>query len=145
MTRPLYETDEDLKREEAYLQDLKDYFGCGAVKLPIKYRLDYALLNGEEITGWLEIRIRNNRSDAYTEYMISMDKWFKGIELYEQTNKPFFLAVRFLDKDMLFKYVGIGMKAIYRGRTKNIRDWQDTEPVIMIPMKYFLEVIKSAE
>lgn len=139
--RPLFETELDKKKEMGFLEKLQKHLNCGFCKLPIYYGLDYACVNGETICGWLEIKCRNNCMDAYPTYMISLHKWMKGIELNAKTNKPFLIAVRFLDKDAIFKYNNQEVSIVYRGRTISPRDWQDREPVAMIPMHFFKEIL----
>ena len=41
--RPTYETEEDLQRESLVIKQVESAWKCQAVKLSVKYSLDYAL------------------------------------------------------------------------------------------------------
>ena len=86
MTRKLYESTADLKREKTTIDFVKDKMGLGeVVKLPIKYKLDYAELHGMSdgsvaIINLIEIKNRTVSKRMYDTYMISADKFMTARE-----------------------------------------------------------------
>lgn len=146
MVRPIYETDETLEREEAIVTRLTYQWRCEAVKLPYKYHLDYALVRGDEIIAWCEVRDRSYTWEKINDlggYMLAYAKWEKASMLNNISGLPFVLAVQCVDalKVAVFNPLPemkpsiAGMPASKRG------DWQDKEPCIFIPIERFDRVI----
>lgn len=139
--RPIYETDVNISNEESFGDKLISYFKCTLHKLPIKYHVDYMLQRNNKLEAWLEIKCRKTYSEQYSEYMLSLDKWLNGNRLAKDTGVPFILAVRFTDCDMILDCRIVTDPIVkFQGRTKQTRDWQDIEPTVFIPMKYFKKV-----
>ena len=147
MPRKLYESDADLKREKSTIAFVKDKMGLGeVVKLPFKYKIDYAELNrmedgGRSIINLIEIKTRNVSKRAYDTYMISADKFMTAKEYAHSFNVGFKLIVRWRDV--------IGCYSLKQGDVFSLGfngrfdrgDWQDVEPVVYIPIKEFKDVI----
>ena len=64
--RPIYETAKDRKIEQAIINELSDAWKIFYQKLPIKHRLDFALLDDRRnVTSWAEVKRRDNDSTTY--------------------------------------------------------------------------------
>ena len=158
MTRTQYETPEDEARQEVVQEKLRKYTGNEILTVPKSYhvdcceatRYDHDLIGWWNVTGWWEIKCRDNSSSCYPTLMISLQKIMRGIEISNFTKLPFRLAIQYTDKLMIAdvdKNIPIGYK--WGGRTVKTRDPADIEPVIHIPMSHFKEIqmpvdIKSA-
>lgn len=57
-------------------------WGGDFLKLPMRYRLDYGFLRDGFLTGFAEIKCRNNNHDKYPTYMVSAEKVKAGAEWY---------------------------------------------------------------
>lgn len=140
--RPLYESAQDRENEINALRKIATK--TTPVKLPLRYEIDFALMNGDKIVAFAEVKCRTNLFSAYPTLMISMAKLISGITLSGQTGFPFWLIVKWTDKigaleiDSLRVFVmGVG------GRTDRGDD-QDREPVCHIPTTAF-KILKDIE
>lgn len=131
--RRLYETPAHLKAEEAVILELCKRWGCEWWKLPLTYRLDYALTSSDdEVMAWLEIKCRSRKEDI----KLSLHKVMAGLELARVTGLPFLLAVAFGDEIYWQKIQPGDMKIAMWGRVDR-QDWQDTEPMVVFALKDF--------
>ena len=141
MARPQYETKEHLSTEKAVAEVLEEMWPpLKAHKLPIKYVADYAFVDPshtKSIRTFVEIRCRNHMSTTYGTYMISLYKFMKMQELKDRTNVTTFLVVDFLDGIYEYAISGDRVYSPHWGGMGEIRDWQDKEPVVYIPMSEF--------
>ena len=139
--RPLYETSSDLDREYSCIERLMSAWKCDAHKLPISYQLDYMLERDRKPAGWCEIKCRNNTSTTYPTLMLSLSKMDRGIRFFKSTGLPFIVVASMQDGDFWYTYKELHKLPIkWGGRTKNVRDNQDSEPVVHIPMSLFKRV-----
>jgi len=135
VSRPLYETSEDLGRERDVVANIEKRWSCQAQKLPMRYKLDYALMRNGKVSAWAEIKCRGQR---YATYLISLDKVSAGLRLSEISSLPFLIVVRYDDGTY---YCTVTKDLVYDiewGGRKDRNDPEDQEPVLMIPMKFFL-------
>ena len=107
------------------------------IKLPKRYGIDFMAMQGNSPCAWVELKCRNNRRDDYSEYMISLAKWFEGRMLAKETRLPFVLAVRMIDADLWVRIDKIENPRIGFGGRIDRNDWQDQEPMIFLSMKLF--------
>lgn len=144
MTRKVYETDSDRKREEEVVNIIKEAWGCLVSKpLPHRYVVDRSISINNELKCWIEIKNISNKKYDFDEFHIASHKIINGITKARSTNSKFFLFVRWdcLNNlndvhyieccDKLFKTVKWG------GRIKTARDNQDEELMVCIPHKNF--------
>ena len=134
MNRPAYESDWDRAAEESVCEALVAAWRCSVRKLPLSYRLDYALLRGYDIVGWLEIKVRKKRYDTL---ILSAHKWMDGLRLSGTFGKPFIIAVQFPDQLLYAKALDFAGVALRWGGRSDREDWQDTEPVVYLPIDVF--------
>lgn len=134
--RQIYENSATLSVENTFAHSLELLWACELKKLSYKYQLDYCCMRNREVVSWLELKCRSNHFLKYPTYMVSLDKWMKGIQLSEASGVPAFLAVRFTDADAYVR-IGRGVGTVgYGGRTDR-GDSQDVEPVVLVPMDKF--------
>lgn len=138
--RPLYETQEDLNREDRFARVLENLWKCKFVKLPIKYHIDYVLTRNDLAVAFCEIKTRNytwDEIDKMGGYLISIDKWSSAECLHRISRLPFLLVVK--ASDGLYYSSVIDFKpdsVLVRGRTDR-NDWQDIEPCVLLKTNRF--------
>lgn len=143
--RPLYESRQDLENELGVMNKIAGIANMTFRKMPIRYSVDYALMKGDGVHAWVEVKCRKNESNKYPTLMISAAKLMDGVNLSYHTGKPFFLVVKWQDGigrvklDSLVKY-----KLSFGGRYDR-GDAQDIEPVYEIPTADFLMIDKKPE
>jgi|TARA_R110002096_G_scaffold288341_1_gene482085 hypothetical protein len=139
--RPLYETKSDLNREFNCVERLMSAWNCNARKLPISYQLDYLFERNNKPSGWCEIKCRNHTSTTYPTLILSYAKIERGIQFSERTGLPFIVVASMQDGDFWYLHNDNDQLPMrWGGRTKNVRDNQDSEPVVHIPMGLFKRV-----
>jgi len=72
--RQRYETDADLSNESDIIDAACVTWQCQAIKLPISYRLDFALLRDEQVVAFAEVKRRNVLHNTYPTAFISLSK-----------------------------------------------------------------------
>lgn len=101
--RPQYETDAQRKAEDDLARFLEAAWNC-----KISDRLgDYAYFDrlgfrAGDPRMWLELKCRDNASDKYPDYMISMRKVTTAIRWLRLTTLETIFVVRFTDKTIWF-------------------------------------------
>jgi len=144
--RPIYETEKDRKMEQAIINELSDAWKIFYQKLPIKHRLDFALLDDKRgVTAWAEVKRRDNDSNTYETYMLSLDKYMSGMKLFKLTGLPFYMVVKFSDglyycEVSLLSYAQLHIA--FGGRTDRA-DLQDVEPCIYFDSNLFKKVVSK--
>ena len=129
-----------IKGESYFKSAIENHWNCKLEKLPIDYRLDFALIKNNKIRAWVELKNRDLYSDSFGDSMINLNKWMKAKELRDSTNIPTILAVRYKDKDLWCTLADdTDMEIRWGARTKNTRDWQDIGPAVHISITEFKE------
>lgn len=139
--RAMYETQDDLDKEDLFREELQNTFKCSLDKMPISYGLDFLMTKGDKAVGVMEVKHRDIDHAYYDTIMLSLLKWNKGIAFSHQNNLTFSFAVRFKDGDYRYVYNGDDLFHIeFGGRTKQTRDSADIEPVVLIPVSKFQKI-----
>lgn len=144
--RPTYESAGDRANEAEVSSIIALRWKCEAVKLPVKYRLDYALVRGVRVGAYLEVKDRPRYSWGYLAdfggYRLSQHKWIAAEKLALDMGLPFLLAVRAAG-DLRYLKVKPGDKCdgppIMAGR-KDRGDWQDQEPHVVFHVERFRKI-----
>ena len=130
MGRPLYETAADLSREGKVIAEASGVWRCDYLKLPISYRLDFAMIRANKIVGLTEVRCRNVQLNTYPTIHVSVMKRSAAQLLTSQVKVPSLFLIkyndclRYIDFEEEPDYITIG------GRTgANRRDADDVELV----------------
>lgn len=127
--RPRYESEADRARELAVARAVFQPYGLTVLKLPIAYEVDFAVLRGERVVGFAEVKVRKR---AYDTLMLSLHKAEALRRLATGFRSWLLVAVpagvyarRFVIAERFDVRVG--------GRSDR-GDWQDVEPVAHFPM-----------
>jgi len=134
--RPIYENGETRAAEEATIRRAADRWGVEYAKLPIQYRIDWALLRDGKVAAWCECKRRHNRQSKYSSLMLSLSKVTHGLELASQTGLPFLVVVEW--DDCLAYWKADRISGVRIGGRVDRGDWQDVEPVVDIGIELFV-------
>tara|TARA_E500000305_G_C4026489_1_gene242114 strand:- start:3351 stop:3821 length:471 start_codon:yes stop_codon:yes gene_type:complete len=148
MVRQTYENNLDREREVNFQKWMKSNHNIDLYKLPIKYSVDFLAEVNEKPVGWIELRWRRHKHGVYKEFMIAQYKIKKMIDLYESTSIPSYLYIRHND---CISYIevrrhhaignnSLGKSAVRWGGMNNMRDDQDREPCVYIPIDNFMKM-----
>ena len=124
--------------EDMFKRAIENHWKCKLEKLPLDYRLDFAIIKKNKIVAWIELKNRNLNSYDFSDSMINLNKWMKAKELRDSTNIPTILAVRYKDKDLWCTLTDdTEIEIRWGARTKTTRDWQDIGPAVHINITEF--------
>tara|TARA_R100000654_G_scaffold64088_1_gene91552 strand:- start:4072 stop:4527 length:456 start_codon:yes stop_codon:yes gene_type:complete len=141
VTRPKYETKKDLEYEGSAINHVSKIWNVNFSKLPLSYKLDYAMYRNNNLMGFCEVKRRKYRRADFETYIISLDKVIQANNLAKITNTKSILLVSWLD--------GLGwinLKESFsckRGGRNDRNDWQDIEPVCHFRISKFKTVNMS--
>lgn len=127
--RPVYETQADLDRETLVIQKVADLYDCEFHKLPMRDRLDFAMLRNGEIVAFVEIKCRNCMSHTYDTIMMTMDKVLAARRLQAETGLPAYFVVDYMDRTMIMSF-DCQFKTVIGGR----RDRNDTQDMGIVAL-----------
>lgn len=136
--RPIYENSQTLELERQTITRFAEVFSVEPVKLPISYNIDYALLNGDNIVCWAEVKCRQYRAAHFETFSISAKKILNGLHLRHLSGKSFYLVVQWLDKLGYLPMDRELAQDIRIGGRKDRNDWQDQEPMVHVPVDQFI-------
>ncbi len=133
--RPIYETDDTRSIELHMAAVISRFWHCDVVKLPKSYRLDYAAMRERRIVAWLELKRRYHNFGNFDCVFLSLQKVLSAVELHDHSGLPCLFVIQcnngFFYADM------VAPRSIeFRGRVDR-NDWQDQEPVAMVPVAEF--------
>ena len=130
--RPIYETSQNRAAEQEVVDRLSKAWQASIVRFPKLAKVDRLVFSGGMARGWLEIKCRKNRVDAYPTYMISARKIQDGLALSDTTKIPFILVVSWLGDIRWIKVES--MYPTRSGGRVDRGDAQDIELVCDIPL-----------
>lgn len=138
MTRPLYETEDDLNIELSFKQKIEDA-GAKLYKLPISYKLDFLVEKQNKAYAMAEIKVRKCKSTEFPTLMLSLAKFKEGVMYSKLLGLKFIIFIRWLDRDGFYIYnAKEEVNISFAGRTKQTRDDADIEPCVFIPIIKFI-------
>ena len=111
------------------------------VKLPIAYKLDFAIVSDGEIKGFCEIKRRSHDRNKYPTLILSALKYRELLD-WELNFKPACLIVAWNDQLGIHKpaeYHGQQYRIEVGGRSDRNRNG-DLEPVVHIPVNHFQRI-----
>lgn len=136
MTRPLYESAADRAHEQQLVTQFAGAFGRRARKLPLQYRLDYAITDErDDVLAFAEAKWRSHAFGQYPTLILSLQKVLAAMQLSSMFQRDSWLVVRWADCAGYTRLTGDYRVSIL-GRSDR-GDWQDIEPVCHIPMERF--------
>jgi hypothetical protein len=138
--RPTYENGSTLAEEIAIAKEVGELWDVNLTKMPRAYRLDFSIRNMQgRFKAWTEIKRRFHKFDTYPNTFLSLGKVFAAREFNEYTELPCLFIVKFDDciayADMLPK------RELFQGGRNDRDDWQDQEPLVLVPKSDFTVVI----
>jgi hypothetical protein len=142
VARKMYEDEATLSLETDFRRDIENWTGVDLKKLPISYRVDFAILDGTRIRGFCELKCRVVEFKTYDSLILSLGKWDALINLQRSTpDMRSRVCVRYLDGDYWYPVSedSIGEVSVRWGGRNDRGDWQDMEPVVHIPTRLFFE------
>lgn len=128
MSRPVYESDRDLSEEAKAIEILCRRGGLVASKLPMRYEVDYLILQRGGMYGWAEVKVRPGVERHHT-FMLSCAKVMAGRRLAEVFGGRFIVAVRRTDDLMVLDALSHRPAFVAMGGRTDRGDDQDIEPV----------------
>ena len=142
-TRPKYETSEDLNNEGSIINHVSNLWNVNFSKLPLSYKLDYAMYRNNSLMGFCEIKRRKYRRSDFETYIISLDKVIKANQLSNITNTKSILLVSWIDG---MGWINLNEDfSCKRGGRNDRTDWQAVEPVCHFKISKFKDVKMKEE
>lgn len=138
MSRKMYETSEDIAREEEVKALLEQRWQATLHKLPISYNFDYLVERNGDSSAWVEIKVRTNPMNQYDTMMVSLHKLLAGQHLTKSTGLPSFLVVKWTDK-VGFVNINDCASTLKMGGRADRNDSQDRDPCLYIAIDQFQE------
>jgi len=132
--RPRYERPRDLVNESKVAERMAQR-GIELRKLPISYRLDFAMFRDGKLRGFAEVKTRNNRHDSYPTLIISLGKVMAARQLAEVSETRSVLLVQYLD-GLYWCNFATPFEVTMGGRWDRGDD-DDVEPVAHFPIEAF--------
>lgn len=144
MTRPLYETPEDLEHEISIQAIIESHTGWHLYKMPIKYYADFIAwekaLPYKNPVAIIEAKQRKVALHDHKAYILSLHKTVNVLEYCEFLSVPFYLFIKWTDAFGYTEITKASMNNImHLGQlTKSYRnDPSDIEPCVFIPIETF--------
>lgn len=153
--RSRYERPADLQNELSVMNTVCSLWKCQAIKLNARrFNIDFIVfrvekdfrvidesehckkIEGASRSAFVEVRCRNNTSTKYPTMMLSNLKWLE-LKRYSEPNNPAIFLVSWTDK---IGYVAYHQNLPHHrewGGRNQLRDDQDIEPVVHIPIAHF--------
>ena len=135
------ETEADLAEERKMADKLAKAWGVEVVKLPKNYHIDFCIMEGGDVKGFVEMRRRHIKSTDYDDTFLSLKKWMGLQAVARSTGLPVHWCVQYDDKLCSIK---VGEQKFRIGVNGNrMKGYEDGfEPVVHIPQEQLKEVKK---
>jgi hypothetical protein len=149
MSRPAYESNDDLRREQEAVEALEAIWGVRCRKTPRYYEIDYCIVSPrDQVEGWVEVRCKRFPKDQHRTFYTSLKKYITLCRFAQATGLPAYILCRWEDTaPMLHRIEPANVRncpITIGGRTVNSRgDDQDIEPVIHLPIDSFLNIAEN--
>lgn len=142
--RPMYETAESLAKELKVANYAGEKWKCAMVKTPLRYCVDFMAIREGLVAAFVEIRCRNyswEKINSWGGYMFSLGKYIESKAMSQATGIPFILIVETTTGlyHQIFKTFDEKPAVQLGGRTDR-SDWQDMEPVVILPCSGFTQL-----
>jgi hypothetical protein len=141
MARPTYENDLDRQREEELARLVAQRTGLRPAKLPVQYRVDFALYRQNALVAVAEMKYRDytvEQLDRWGGYYVSLSKIMGAETICRMTDIPFYVVINFKgDIRVATIAYPFPVVAAREGGRKDRGDWQDLEPVVCYMSRHF--------
>ena len=138
MTRPRYESEKDRETEREVANYLLKYHDLRCHKLPVSYRVDWAVFNKSGLFGFIELKSRSFEKNRFSTLIISLGKYATGANLARLTGCAFWVAAKWTDA-LGFYRVDDVVAHVEMGGRKDRGDSDDIEPVVHFPVDEFTD------
>jgi len=132
--RQWHESESDLLNEQGVAIAISRAWRVIPVKLPVEFRVDYALFRGEDIKAWAEVKCRRVERQKYPTYIVSLAKVKAGQRLALAHGVPFLLVVQWADAT---GWVIPTLDDVRVGGRRDRGESLDIEPMVHIPISSF--------
>ena len=123
MARIKYESQDNLRQEKNVLRHMSQLWDVSYSKLPLDYKLDYAMYRDDNLVGFAEVKCRKPKMKDFPTYIISLSKIMKARRLASVTGTKSVLIVSWSDAtgwiDVFSDFI------VKQGGRKDRDDWQD--------------------
>jgi len=140
MSRPYYETNKDLDTEKQVSKVLSEAWNCKLVKMPVKYHLDYAMIRGESIVGFSELKSPKYslaQFNGWGGFFISLDKFMSAQKLNASTGLPCMIILNATDGIWYTTFHDAKINEFKVKGRQDRGDWQDMEPCVILDTDQF--------
>ena len=127
MTRVKYETLENLTEEKNILGYISQKWDVSCSKMPISYKLDYAMYRNDELVGFAEVKSRTHAFRTFDTYIISLSKVMTARRLASVTTTKSLLIVNW--NNVIGWIDFFSDFSVRQGGRSDRNDWQDQEPM----------------
>jgi hypothetical protein len=144
--RPRYETENDLINEARALDKFCHQLLANSGhrhhyqwrKLPeVRYVIDAAITIDRYVRAWAEVKCRSGSPDDFDHWFVSVHKFFKGINLHDYTNLPFYMIFDWNGQTFAARCDNPPSTQIEWSGRNDRNDDQDMEPLVLIPRDWF--------
>jgi len=143
--RPLYESPADRAHETDIAGGVAFAWGFTARKLPMQYRIDFALLDGASVAAFIEVKDRSRyRSDAFETLILSAAKYEAAISFSRAFGLPVFVAARWSDRTGVYLVQPSSASRLAFAGRRDRGDWQDEEPCVHLLARLFHDPLSLA-
>ena len=97
MTRTMYENEDDRNNEQAIMERLAAAWNIEYHKLPMSYRMDFAVTKADAIVGFAEVKMRRMNWGQYPTIMLSMSKVHTACQYHQSLKLPTVFVVGTMD------------------------------------------------
>lgn len=137
MARRSYETEENLVKEREIADFIQSVWHMSLIKNPKSYRIDFGVMKGGRIRGWVEVKERKINLFTYPTVILSLAKWMQGRRLALETGTRFFFVIQVIDGSILCSEETSATRKVNYGGRRDRNDSEDIEPVVHIPIADF--------
>lgn len=139
-SRPVYESGKDRANEVDVAGTIAAAWGLVARKLPMQYRVDFALLDGDFVEAFVEVKDRSKyRSTSFPTLILSAAKYEAGLALARAFGLPVFVAARWSDRTGVYLLRPDRVLRLTLAGRRDRGDWQDIEPCVGLDVRAFVD------
>ena len=148
MTRPIYQTPDNLIDEQQLAHFIEYTCDCKLIKMPIRFHIDFVVEKKGKIVAFCEYKTRNYSMETLDNWggvILSIGKYAAAKQLYECSGFPFVFIISTLDGIWYTKFDEFTKQQVqFKGRNDR-KDWQDKEPCIMLKANVWTKIFPKKD
>lgn len=137
LMRRVYETEKDRGRERDLAERVAASWRLTAKPNPKMYPIDYTFLDGKEVRGFAEIKVRTHPFGQFSTYILSAHKVSDAMNLAMSTGKTVVLIVQWSCGSVGVLDLSEKPDSVGWGGRSDRGDSQDMEPVCHYAIERF--------